>query len=112
VRGQGALMAEIKLSPLPGIPGWEMWAVREYATNGTTWHARPSGAPQAVVHADSVQGLAAAADEWLGRSPDAIDAAVAALRRQHDSYPEHWTREREHTRRLIETELHAALKSL
>jgi hypothetical protein len=70
-----------------------------------TWHARPVGAPIAVVHADSVEGLAAAADEWLGRSQDEIDAAVAELRKQMDAYPKSAAHARAHMLRRIETEM-------
>jgi hypothetical protein len=93
------------MRPLPGIAGWEAWGVLEFATNTTSWHGRPVGAPHAVVHASSLDGLAAAADEWLGRAQDEVDAAVRELRRKHDAMPEHWHGEREHLRRRIETEL-------
>ena len=98
------------IEPLPNVAEWEMWAVTAYVTNTTTWHARPIGSPQAVVHADSVPRLITAAVEWLDRPQSEIDETVADLRRQLDGTPEKYEQTRNHLTACIETEL-IALRS-
>jgi hypothetical protein len=94
-----------ELEPLPGVPSWEMWSVTVYVTRSMTWHARPVGAPQAVVHADSVPRLVTAVVEWLDRPQSEIDAAVADLRRKLDDTSERYEHTRNHLAACIETEL-------
>jgi hypothetical protein len=100
----------IKLEPLPSVTGWEMWSVRVCVTNALTWHARPIGSPQAVVHADSVQRLANAAAEWLDRPQSQIDETLEDLRWKLDNTPDKYQHTRNHLTACIETEL-IALRS-
>jgi hypothetical protein len=92
--------------PVPQLPGWECWCVpHHWPTFHRSWHARPVGAPIAVIDASTRDGLIPAAQEWLNRPVDVVDAIICDLRARHDAMPEHWRAAREHMLRRIETEL-------
>jgi hypothetical protein len=99
-----------ELQALPEIANWEMWPVPVFGTLTCTWHARPIGSPQAVVHSHDVPGLVTAAAAWLNRSQDEIDNTVADLRRNLDETPEKHAHARNFLEARIDTEL-TALRS-
>lgn len=41
-------------------PCWDAWYVTRFPYKGYTWHARPTGAPVATIHAESPEALSEA----------------------------------------------------